>query len=243
MESPIKRFESIIARLNNQPYRTVILGALSISCLTIIWFFSASLNEKGGQIASTGKPFEIDAKPDPKLIEDGWRAYHRFQLNKTVSAPLEVGHCPGRQCYRLFLGPREIRKGKQQQTIFLGGGGFEKHLKHMPDGSVAISPLARLDHIDGSYRIPRPENLRSILGWGLTVPYKKGLIEATVYIDKGASLRLRAIDQDVLFVVEDDRINSLTVGVALYDGTFCTRYKEECVNQGIMKSNLSPNKD
>ncbi|MDJ0802154.1 MAG: hypothetical protein QNI97_04725 [Desulfobacterales bacterium] len=243
MESQTRIFESIMARLKNQPYRKTLLFALVIGCLTIIWLFPASIDEKGGQIASIEKPIEMAAKPDPELIEDGLTAYHRFQLNKTVAAPLEVGNCPGRQCYHFFLGPREIRKGKQQQTIFLGGGGFEKHLKHMPDGSVAISPLARLDHIDGSYRIPRPENLRSILGWGLTVPFKKGLIEATVYMDKGASLRLRAIDQDVLFVVEDDRINSLTVGVALYDGTFCTRYKEECVNQGIMKSNLSPNKD
>ena len=235
MESHIKRFESIIVRLKNQPYSTALLCALLIGCLTIIWFFSASIDEKGGQIASTAKPFEMDAKPDPKLIEDGLSAYHRFQLNKAVSAPLEVGNCPGRQCYRFFLGPREIRKGKQQQTIFLGGGGFEKHLENMPDGSVAISRLARLDHIDGRYRIPNPENLRSILGWGLTVPYKKSLIEATVYMYKGASLRLRAIDQDILLVVEDDRINALTIGVALYDGTFCTLYKEECVNQEIIE--------
>ena len=235
MESPIKRFESIIARLKNQPYRTALLCALSIGCLTIIWFFSASTDEKGGQIALTAKPLAIDAKPDPKLIEDGWTAYHRFQLHKTVSAPLEVGHCPGRHCYRFFLGPREIRKGKQLQTIFLGGGGFEKHLQNMPDGRVAISGLARLDGNDGSFRIPSPEKLRSILGWGLTVPYKKGLIEATVSIFKGARLRLRAVDQDVLWVVEDDRLNALTVGVAIYEGTFCTYYRDDCVNQGIME--------
>ena len=233
MESQIKRFESIIARLINQPYRTALLCALLIGCLTIIWFFSASIDEKGGQSASIGKHIEINAKPDPILFEDGWTAYHRFQLNKTVSAPLEVGNCPGRRCYRFFLGPRKIRKGKQQQTIFLGGGGFEKHLENMPDGRVAISRLARLDTNNGSYSIPSPEKLRSLLGWGLTVPYKKGLIEASVYIIKGSSLRLRAIEQDVLFVVEDDRINALTVGVAMYDGTFCTLYKADCVNQGI----------
>lgn len=34
---------------------------------------------------------------------------------------------------------------------------------------------------------------------------------------------MRAIDKDVLFVVWDDRINYLTVGVASYDGTFCER--------------------
>ena len=235
MESHIKRFESIIVRLKNQPYSTALLCALLIGCLTIIWFFSASIDEKGGQIASTAKPFEMDAKPDPKLIEDGLSAYHRFQLNKAVSAPLEVGNCPGRQCYRFFLGPQEIRKGKQLQTIFLGGGGFEKHLINMPDGIVALSRLARLESIDGSYGVPSPEKLRSLLGWGLTVPYRKGLIEATVYIYKGASLRLRAIDQDVLFVVEDDHINFLTVGVAIYDGTFCTLYKEDCQNQGIQR--------
>jgi hypothetical protein len=235
MESQKVRFESIIARLKNQPYRTALLCALLIGCLTIIWFYSASIDENGGQIASTAKPFEMDARPEPKLIEDGWTAYHRFQLNKTVSAPLEVGHCPGGQCYRFFLGPQEIRKGKQQQTIFLGGGGFEKHLENMPDGRVAIARLARLDLNDGSYSTPSPEKLRSVLGWGITVPFKRGLIEAKVSIFKGASLRLRAIDQDVLFVVEDDRINSLTVGVAIYDGTFCTLYKEDCVKQGIIE--------
>ena len=212
-----------------------LLSALVIGCLTIIWFFPASIDEEGGQITSTEKPVEMDAKPDPKLIEDGLTAYHRFELNKTVSAPLEVGNCPGRQCYRFFFGPQEIRKGRQLQTIFLGGGGFEKHLDNMPDGSVAISRLARIDIYDGSYSIPSAEKLRSILGWGLTVPYEKGLIEAAVFVYKGASLRLRAIDQDVLFIVEDDRINSLTVGVAIYDGTFCTLYKEECVNQGIIE--------
>ncbi len=235
MESQLIRFESIIARLKHQPYRTARFCAILIGCLTIIWFLSASIDENGGQIASADKPFETDAKPDPKLIEDGSTAYYRFRLNRTVSVPLEIGDCPGRQCYRFFLGPREIRKGKKQQTIFLGGGGFEKHLENMPDGSVAISRLARFDSNDGSYRIPSPEKLRSILGWGLTVPYEKGLIEATVYLFKGASLRLRATDQDVLLVVEDDRINGLTVGVAIYDGTFCTLYKEDCVNQGIIE--------
>ena len=239
MESHIKRFESIIARLKNQPYRTAFLCALLIGCLTIIWFLSASMDEKGGPmdekggpIASTPKPFEMDAKPDPKLIEDGSTAYYRFQLAKTVSVPLEVGNCPGRQCYRFFLGPREIRKGKKQQTIFLGGEGFEQHLVDMPEGRLAISRLARFDSDDGSYIIPSPERLRSILGWGLTVPHNKGLIEATVYLSKGASFRIRAIEQDVLFVIEDDRINALTLGVAIYDGTFCTLYKEACVNQG-----------
>ena len=223
------------SRLKNQPYRMALLCALVIGCLTIIWFFPESIDEDGGQIISTEKPVEMDAKPDPKFSEDGLTAYHRFQLNKTLPAPLEVGNCPGSQCYRLFLGPRAIRKGKQLQTIFLGGGGFEKHLENMPDGSVALSRLARLDSNDGSYSIPSPEKLRSILGWGLTVPYEKGLIEATVYIFKGTSLRLRAIDQDVLLVVEDDRLNSLTVGVAIYDGTFCTLYREECVNRGIIE--------
>ncbi len=227
MESQMKRVESTTARLRNQPYKPVLLSALLIGCLTIIWFFSASIDESGGQIAS----IEMDARPDPILIEDGLTTYQRFHLNKTVSAPLEVGNCPGRQCYRFFLGPREIRNGKKLQTIFMGGGGFEKHLENMPDGSVAITRLARFDGIDERYGIPSHEKLRSILGWGLTVPYEKGLIEATVYIYKGSSLRLRAIDQDVLFVVEDDRINALTVGVAIYDGTFCTLYTEDCVDQ------------
>ena len=231
MESQVKKVESIIARLKNQPYKTVLLFALLIGCLTVIWLFPASIDDSGRHSAS----IEMDAKPDPKLIADELITFQRFHLNKTVSAPLEVGDCPGRQCYRFFLGPREIRKGKKLQVIFLGGGGFEKHLENMPDGSVAISRLARFDRIDGRYRIPSHEELRSILGWGLTVPYEKGLIEAAVFIYKGASLRLRAIDQDVLFVVEDDRINALTVGVAIYDGTFCTLYKEDCVDQGYVE--------
>ena len=231
----MKSAESTTARLKKQPYKTVLLLALSIGCLTIIWFFSAYSDEKGGPIASIEMPIEMDARPDPKIIKDGLTTYHRFHLNKTLSAPLEVGNCPGRQCYRFFIGPREIRKGKKLQTIFLGGGGFEKHLENMPDGSVAISRFARFDRIDGNYTIPSHEKLKSILGWGLTVPYEKGLIEADIYIYKGASLRLRAIDQDVLFVVEDDRINALTVGVAIYHGTFCTLYKEECVDQGNLE--------
>ena len=235
MESRMKIFESIIARLKNQPYKTVLLFALLIGCVTIIWFYPASIDERGGQIASIEIPIEMDAKPNPKLVEDGMVTYHRFHLDKTVSAPLEAGNCPGRQCYRFFIGPREIRKGKKLQTIFLGGEGFERHLERMPDGRVAISRFARFDRIDGSYSIPSHEKLRSILGWGLTVPYEKGLIEAVVYVYKGASLRLRAIDQDVLFLVEDDRINSLSIGVALYDGTFCTLYKEECVDQGNLE--------
>lgn len=229
MESPIK----MLARFKNMPYRAPLLFAVLIGCLTIIWSFSACIDQKGGQSASTEKPAEMDAKPDPKLSEGGLTAAYRFQLNKTLSAPLEVGNCPGSQCYHFFFGPREIREGRQQQTIFLGGEGFEKHLENRPDGSVAISRLARLDINNGSYRIPSTEELKSILGWGLTVPYNIGLIEATVPIFKGASLRLRARDQDVLIAVEDDRINSLTVGVALYEGTFCTLYKEDCINEGI----------
>jgi hypothetical protein len=235
MESQIMHLQSILARLKKPLYRTARLYALLIGGLTLIWFFPACADEKGGPIDSTEKPLEMDAKPDPSLIEDGLTAYHRFQLNKTVPAPLEVGNCPGRQCYRFFLGPREIRKGRQQQTFFLGGGGFEKHLKNRPDGSVAISRLARLESNAGRYSIPSPEKLRSILGWGLTVPYEKGLIEATLFIFKGASFRLRAIDQDVLLVVEDDRINALTVGVTTYEGTFCKFYKEDCVDQGVIE--------
>jgi hypothetical protein len=234
MERPIKIFESIVARLKKRPDRTALICALLAGCLTLVWLFSGSGGENGGQIASVEERVEVDARPDPQFFEGGSIAYHRFRLNKTISAPFEVGNCPGGQCYRVFFGPREIRKGRQLQTIFLGGGGIEKHLEKKPDGGVAISRLARFDTTDGRYGISSPERRRSILGWGLTVPYEKGLIEATLYVFKGASLRLRAVDQDVLLVVEDDRINSLTIGVAIYDGTFCTLYKEACVNKGII---------
>lgn len=125
--------------------------------------------------------------------------------------PFEVGSCPGKDCYRFALGPRETRDNIQVQTIFLKGGGFEKHLEKLPGGGIQLFRLARLDSKGGSYGIP---------------VNAKGPITANLGLFKGASLRLRAIDNDVLFVVENDRINYLTIGVALYEGTYCKIYKE-----------------
>lgn len=64
----------------------------------------------------------------------------------------------------------------------------------------------------------------------LWVVLEREQITAKLCLFKGASLRLRAIDKDVLFVIWDDRINYLTVGVANYDGTFCERYREEKIS-------------
>lgn len=154
---------------------------------------------------------EKRTQPDSVFFEDGWITYHRFQLNKEKPMPFEIGSCPGADCYRFSLGPRETNDSKQIQTIFLEGGGFDKHLEKLPGGGIQLFRLARLDSKGGQYGIPLKQG---------------GHITASLGLFKGASLRLNAIDNDVLFVVEDDRINYLTVGVAIYDGTFCKLYRE-----------------
>ena len=210
LEEQITKIESFLSRLKRQPKKTVIYTVVVLILVILGLFASAYFSEKGRQFASKDQPNIKEAKPDSTFFEDGWITYHRFQLNKEKSMPFEVGSCPGTDCYRFSLGPRETRNNKQIQTIFLEGGGFEKHLENLPGGGFQLFRLARLDSKGGSYGLP----------------LKGGHITANLGLFKGASLRLRAIDNDVLFVVEDDRINYLTVGVAIYDGTFCKLYRE-----------------
>lgn len=200
-----------MARLKRNPKKTVIFSVIVLISLILVWFASAYFSEKGRQFASTDKPKENETKPDLTFFEDGWITYHRFELNKEKPMPFEVGSCPGKDCYRFALGPRRTRDKIQVQTIFLKGGGFEKHLEKIPGGGIQLFHLARLDSKGGSYGIPLKAG---------------GHITANLGLFKGASLRLRSIDNDVLFVVEDDRINYLTVGVAIYEGTYCKIYRE-----------------
>ena len=211
LDEQITKYEAFFSRLKKSPKRTIICSGIVLVIVILGWFAHAYFSEKGRQFASIDKPKEKETEPDSTFFEDGWITYHRFQLNKEKPMPFEVGSCPGKDCYRFSLGPRETRKNMQSQTIFLEGGGFEKHFEKMPGGGFQLFRLARLDSKGGSYGIPLKAG---------------GHITANLGLFKGASLRLRAIDNDVLFVVEDDRINQLTVGVAVYEGTYCNLHRE-----------------
>ena len=205
LDEQITKVEAFCARLKKHPERTGLYFVIALIVIIMGTFGKAYFSEKGRQFASTDKPKVKAPKPDATFFEEGWVTYHRFQLNKERSIPLEVGSCPSKDCYRFSLGPRETRDNIQVQTIFLEGEGFEKHLEKMPGGGFQLFRLAQLESKGGSY----------------SLPVREGHITANLGLFKGASLRLRAIDNDVLFVVEDDRINNLTVGVAIYEGTYC----------------------
>jgi hypothetical protein len=211
LDEQTTKIEAFWARLKGHPKRTLIFSVIGLAVLILVWFASAYFSEKGRQLASIDKPKVEETKPDSTFFENGWITYHRFQLNKEKPMPFEVGSCPGKDCYRFSLGPRETRDNIQIQTVFLEGGGFEKHFEKMPGGGFQLFRLARLDSKGGSYGIPIKD---------------EGHITANLGLFKGASLRLCAIDNDVLFVVEDDRINHLTIGVAVYEGTYCQLYRE-----------------
>ncbi len=206
----VDKIEEFYVRFRKNPKKSVILTIVSFLLLLIIWFLSAYISEKGKQFASSSTQSIPKSKPDTTLFEDGWVTYHRFQLNKKNPKPIEVGSCPGTECYRFTLGPRETRNGVHVQTINLSGGGFEKNIEKMPNGGIRAFRVSRLYSKGGSYGIP----------------VKQGYITANLGLFRGASLRLRAIDNDILFIVEDDRINHLTVGIAMYEGTYCNLYKE-----------------
>lgn len=216
MENQIKQIESFFSRLKRRPVKTASYVIVGVILIIIVWFFSAYFGEIGRQLASNEQLALNEARPDSELFETGWTTYHRFRLNKENPAPFEIGNCPGTGCYRFRLGPRKIEDGRQSQTIYLEGIGFEKHLERLSEGVISLFRNARLDCKGGSYGLPS----------------KGGPMTANLGLFKGASLRLRAIDQDVLFVVEDDRINYLTVGVAIYDGTYCELYRKGLLPPG-----------
>ncbi len=210
MENQIRQIESFFSRFKQHPVKCSIYAIISFILFILGCYVSGFFGEKGRKSALYEQIIVPDAKPESDIFEDGWTTYHRYRLNKKSPVPFEVGNCPSTSCYRFSLGPRKIENGVQIQTIYLAGGGFEKHIRHL----------------ESDVKYPFYNVFIESKGGRLSIPVRGGPMFAELGLFRGASLRIRAIDQDILLVVEDDRINYLTVGVAIYDGTYCELYRK-----------------
>ena len=173
----------------------VALGAFT-DALDSIFSFARSFREEKAVADSLPPEDEATFPPSPRTL-------NHFDLNEEIPKKFEVGLCPGERCYRFEIGPEVVsRKGESARRFFLSGGGFVKRVSRFGADGVLLSGLLKQR---GIHCRPDPSG-RAVC----TVPFYTGF-----------RLDWIGLHDDVVLVVEDDRRNSLRIGVALYPGTFC----------------------